>query len=311
MINRTHHITKVLFDLKLSEFVLNQIKKHLQKYNFTEIQTPIIENSNDITSAIINAYKENKIDQQPWKTYTFGPIFYKEKTQHNHFTRLNQMNIEIINSTSTMQDVYLIKMLDVFFHETMKLENYICKLNFIGDSKDRKSKTNWTKLKDALNLLSVSFVVDQTLDCEFEFSSRELGTQKVFCNGNSYLKENFNGISAEINWDRLLMLIEKNQNKLAIPQAPTLNVIIPTKIAQHQLALLLANELQNNGTCVDVFLEKNSIENLIKKTNKLGAKFALILGEDEQKNGTVSIKNMQTGQTTIVKQVEACKILKN
>ena len=79
---------------------------------------------------------------------------------------------------------------------------------------------------------------------------------------------------------------------------------------QQNLALLLAYELQSNNLCTDILLE-GSLKSMMRKSNKMGTKFVLILGEDEQKNSTVSIKNMQTGESETIKQAEAVGFLKN
>ena len=69
--------------------------------------------------------------------------------------------------------------------------------------------------------------------------------------------------------------------------------------------MLLANELQANKLCADVLLDNSSMTNMMRKANKIGAKFVLILGSEEQQNGTVTIKNMQTGKSETVKQTHA------
>jgi len=42
----------------------------------------------------------------------------------------------------------------------------------------------------------------------------------------------------------------------------------------------------------------------------MGAKHVLILGESEQKEGTVTVKNMQSGKSEILKQAEVVRFLK-
>jgi histidyl-tRNA synthetase len=118
-------------------------------------------------------------------------------------------------------------------------------------------------------------------------------------------KEDFASVGAAIGMGRLLMLVQSVENKLSIPQAPALHVILPFEKAQQPLALMLAATLQAKGLSTDVLLEGGSITNMMKKANKMGAKYVLLLGADEQKNGTVSIKNMIKGETVVVKQAEA------
>jgi len=44
---------------------------------------------------------------------------------------------------------------------------------------------------------------------------------------------------------------------------------------------------------------------MMRKSNKMGAAYALILGEKEQQSKTVTIKNMITGQEKRILQIKA------
>ena len=150
----------------------------------------------------------------------------------------------------------------------------------------------------------------------FEFASSELGAQDAFCGGGRYslgkevgAKESFPSIGAAIGLGRLLLLTEKYIDKLNIKQNPALYLILPMSEKQHDPSLLLANELHMNNFCVDVLLEGASIKSMMRKANKLGAKKVLILGDDEQMNSTVTVKDMQTGDSKVVKQTDITTIL--
>jgi len=196
-----------------------------------------------------------------------------------------------------------------------KLTDYLCKT----------CQQEWHDLTTMLSMLSVSYLIDPMLvrgldyynKTVFEFSSRELGAQNAFCGGGRYnlgkevgAKEDFPSIGVGIGIGRLLMLVETVQNKLIIPHDPPLHVIIPFTQEQHSLALLLASDLQNNHICVDLLVEGTSLSSMMKKANKMGAKHALLLGPDEQANGTVAIKNMMTGASETIKQAHAVKYLR-
>jgi len=406
--------TQDFLNLKLQNFVLQQAKKLLQCYNFSEIKTPIIEHTKlfvhslgketdvvskemyifnaekeesiclrpEVTASTTRAYVENRVEQKPWKVFSFGPMFRHERPQKGRWRQFDQLNIEVVNSDSIAQDAYFIKMLDVFFGETLKLENYVIKLNFLGCTKDRqehkkqlseflekikdqicdtcqkRKDTNilrifdckdetckklyqnapkltdhlckdcndeWEKLQEILQILSVSFIITPQLvrgldyynKTVFECSSQELGAQNAFCGGGRYdlgktleAKEGIPSIGVAIGIGRLLLLVEKNVDKLSLPQEPALHLIIPMTRQQQNLTLLLAYELQSNNLCTDVLLETGSMKSLMRKANKMAAKYVLILGEEELKNNTVSVKNMQTGKSEIIKQNQITSYLK-
>ena len=184
----------------------------------------------------------------------------------------------------------------------------------------------WLKLQHELEMLSVSFVVRSTLVrgldyyCKtvFEFVSANLGAQNAFCAGGRYdqLAREMGGsedqpsIGAAIGLERLLMLVESFPGALNIPPKPALYVLVPLSKAQEALALMLADELQAAQLCADIVLAGDSVKSVMKKANKMGASYALILGEDEQKTHQVTVKNMTTGAEEKIAQSELVKHLK-
>jgi histidyl-tRNA synthetase len=183
----------------------------------------------------------------------------------------------------------------------------------------------WQQLQDLLLMLSISFAYNPKLvrgldyynKTVFEFSSAELGAQNAFCGGGRYELASLLGgskpapsIGAAIGIERVLLLLEPLRDALRIPQQPALQIIMPMTPAQQPLALLLADTLRASGVCVDVLLGGDSIKAMMRTANKVGAQHALILGEAEQKNGTVMIKNMMTGAQEEIAQIKALEWLK-
>jgi histidyl-tRNA synthetase len=189
----------------------------------------------------------------------------------------------------------------------------------------KECKGEWQELTSLLSRLAVNYVVDALLVrgldyyCKtvFEFSSRELGAQNAFCGGGRYslgkdlgAKDDLPCVGVGIGSSRLQLLVEKSIQKLAIPQDQALHVIIPMTNEQKTLALLLAYQLQSNNLVTEVLFENASLSNMMKKANKLGAKYVLIVGPDEETQGTVSVKNMVKGETLVLKQVDVVGMLR-
>ncbi len=183
----------------------------------------------------------------------------------------------------------------------------------------------WGQLTQLLSMLSVNYAIDHTLvrgldyynKTVFEFSSRDLGAQNAFCGGGRYslgkdfgAKDNLSCVGAAIGMGRLLMLVEKHVQQLSLPQEPALHVVIPFSEQQLPLALMLVDQLLAHQLAADILCEKASISNLMKKANKAGAKYALIIGPDEQAQGTIAVKNMLKGETTVVKQADIISFLR-
>jgi len=184
----------------------------------------------------------------------------------------------------------------------------------------------WEKLKELLNILSVNFVhapslvrgLDYYCKTVFEFTSRELGAQDAFCAGGRYElgreiggKEEVPSIGCAIGMGRLLMLLGSVKDKLAIPQEKALHVVIPISIEQQSLSLLIADTMQDSDLCTDVMLDGGSMKSMMRRANKIGASYVLVVGEDEQKDGTVSVKNMLTGKGEKFKQAAVVEAIKN
>jgi histidyl-tRNA synthetase len=184
----------------------------------------------------------------------------------------------------------------------------------------------WLKVQHELEMLSVSFVVQPKLvrgldyynRTVFEFVSAHLGAQNAFCGGGRYdqlvhelgAKEDQPSIGAAIGWERLLLLLEPIKNSLSLPTQPPLYVLVPLAKAQEMVCLMLADELQAQGLCADIVLAGDSVKSVMKKANKMGASFALIVGEQEQNAHQVTVKNMTTGAEEKVAQSELVRHLR-
>lgn len=188
-------------------------------------------------------------------------------------------------------------------------------------------KQEWQQLQDQLHLLSVSYSYSPLLvrgldyydKTVFEFTSDNLGAQTAFCGGGRYNRlatqlgasKDFPCVGASIGIERLLLLLEPIMDRLQLPPEPSLHIIIPVALEQQPLALLLADELQAHNLCVDIFLEGDSLKSMMRKANKMGASFVLIIGSDEQAARKVMVKKMVTGQEELLDQTAVVTYLKN
>ncbi len=190
----------------------------------------------------------------------------------------------------------------------------------IADSLCEACEKEWAQVQEQLALLSVSHAyapnlvrgLDYYNKTVFEFVSENLGAQNSFCGGGRYdqlasllgAKEDQPSIGAAMGIERIMLLLEPTLDTLPLPQPPALQVIMPLSAAQQPLALLLADTLQAQNFCVEVLLEGDSMKSMMRKANKLGAAYALILGDEEQQNKTVMVKNMTTGEQEHVAQAD-------
>ncbi len=189
-----------------------------------------------------------------------------------------------------------------------------------------ESRQEWEQLQEELSLLSVSFSINPRLvrgldyynKTVFEFSSQNLGAQNAFCGGGRYDRlaqelgatESYPALGAAIGIERLLLLVEPMKDRLVLPQAPALLVIMPLTIAQNPLALLLADTLHAAKLSTEVFLDGDSLKSMLRRANKMGASYVVIVGDEEQQAKTVVVKNLMTGHQEAVAQIDLVSYLR-
>jgi histidyl-tRNA synthetase len=100
------------------------------------------------------------------------------------------------------------------------------------------------------------------------------------------------GIGFAAGVERLVALMGE-ENAAASPKPVA--AIIPMGEAAEVEGWKLASTLRAAGIAADIAYKGNA-KKRFERANKTGAAYAVILGEDELKNGTVTLKNLQTGE---------------
>ncbi len=136
----------------------------------------------------------------------------------------------------------------------------------------------------------------------FEFTTKELGAQGTVLAGGRYdgLVEMMGGppISG-VGWaggiDRLAMMLSDQ----SLPERQRPIAIIPLNQEYGFKGLKLAEILHRQGFIAEMTYDGN-LSKRMKKAGKMNASHALILGEEEMKNQTITVKNMDTGEQSTV-----------
>lgn len=183
----------------------------------------------------------------------------------------------------------------------------------------------WLLMRTMLEELSISYThapnlvrgLDYYDKTVFEFVSNALGSQSAFCGGGRYnglsqalgYNRSLPSVGAGIGIERLLMIIEAQQQKLQIPFKKKLIAVLPLGNEQRRAALLLADELRARNVCAVPVLTNESTKAMFRAANRLGAAFTLIIGSDEIRDGMVTVKNMTTGAEERVPQMKAIELM--
>jgi len=193
------------------------------------------------------------------------------------------------------------------------------------DYLDNESKEHFETLKSILDAAGVDYNINPRLVrgldyyCKtvFEWVTDDLGAQGTVCAGGRYdgLVEQLGGkptpaAGFAMGIERLLSLLEDSGKNVS--SAPDVFVILQGE--QAQLKGMSLVELVRDAV-PNLVLQTNcgggSFKSQMKKANKSEALIAILLGEDEVANGTVSVKFLREDkEQLLIKQSQLADVLK-
>ena len=175
---------------------------------------------------------------------------------------------------------------------------------------------DFSKLQELLTDAGIQYEVDPRIvrgldyynKTAFEFIHEKIGAKATVCGGGRYdnlintlagIKEP--GIGFGIGLERLMLAIDSENIDKSISTSPEYVIMPVGENVPHEKIYAIAKMLRNSGKTVVVDIMNRNFKSLIKYANKINAKYALILGEDELKNEAVTVKNMASGDQRTVK----------
>ena len=157
-----------------------------------------------------------------------------------------------------------------------------------------------------LELLGVTFELDDHLvrgldyytKTTFEFQFEKLGAQNAVCGGGryDYLAEELGGpptpgVGFSLGIERLLMALDGE--RLDPVSLPGLDVFVAgSEDVDRPQLLSLLGRLRDEGISADIDLMGRSLKSQMKHANRLGARFAVIVGEEELARGQVVLRDL-------------------
>lgn len=182
----------------------------------------------------------------------------------------------------------------------------------LHDYLDEQSKAHFEGLCSLLDAAGVKYEINPRLvrgldyysNTVFEWVTDQLGAQGTVCAGGRYdgLVEQLGGKpTPAIGWgmgiERLILLLEHCE---VIPQEATqyTDVYIAAVGDVQQSTMMLAEALRSELPFLRLVTNMGggSFKNQLKRADRSGAQVALIVGEDEARDKTVSIKPLRTNQ---------------
>ncbi len=178
----------------------------------------------------------------------------------------------------------------------------------IGDYLDEPCRQHFEQVKEILRSVGVDFQLNDRLvrgldyytRTAFEFTHGALGAQNAILGGGRYdgLSEALGGPPAPgivfaIGEDRLATSLGKSPEDVLRP--PDV-YIAPLGPGMNKEAARLARELRRHDLVAELGDENFRLKKSLETASKLGARFALIAGENELSTGVFALKNLGTGQ---------------
>ncbi|MBR3818796.1 MAG: histidine--tRNA ligase [Clostridia bacterium] len=173
-------------------------------------------------------------------------------------------------------------------------------------------KAHFESVKKYLDVMNIEYTVNprivRGLDyysrTVFEFVSTEIGAQGTVCGGGRYdgLVEELGGphtpaLGFGMGIERLLLLLKAQNIEIPEPSGCDL-YIAPMGDAASLEAMRIVSELRANGVSAQTDVVGRSLKAQMKFADKIGAKYTMVLGDNEIAEGKAKVKNMNTGEAT-------------
>jgi histidyl-tRNA synthetase len=189
------------------------------------------------------------------------------------------------------------------------------------DDLDTESRAHFDALLAQLDTLHIAYShnprlvrgLDYYTHTVFEWVTDELGAQGTVCAGGRYdgLVEQLGGratpaIGLAMGLERLVALL-MDQEVAKQPEGPDIYLVVPGGSGAGPEALTLAERLRDALPTLRLVLNcgGGSMKAQMKKADRTGARYAVILGPDEVAAGTVVLKPLrdsEAGQLTLAQQ---------
>lgn len=167
---------------------------------------------------------------------------------------------------------------------------------------------HFEKTQKYLTDMGIPFNIDATIvrgldyytKTVFEFVSTDIGAQGTICGGGRYdnLIESLGGNSIPgmgfaMGLERILLVMQAQG--VTFPNEPTPDIYIAS-MGEFDFALKLCHSLRCAGVHAMCDLDSKSLKAQMKNADRMGAKYSMVIGENEVSQSKAKIKNMESGE---------------
>lgn len=192
----------------------------------------------------------------------------------------------------------------------------------------KESQERFNKVTELLDRTNIPFEIDQTLvrgldyysEVVFEYhhfddNGETLGALGAGGHYSDLVKElggpDLPGIGLSFGVDRLVQVIHGDKDKEDY-NPYTLFYLIPVgDVNLEDVYEVLTSLRHEGGFSLDMFNEKRPLKTLIRKAEKRNAKYLIFVGEEEIKNNTLTIKNMETQEQMVINREDYKQVIRS
>jgi histidyl-tRNA synthetase len=193
------------------------------------------------------------------------------------------------------------------------------KLPRISQFLDEDCRKHFQEVQEILKAVEVPFTLNDRLvrgldyytRTAFEFTHGALGAQNAILGGGRYdgLSEALGGPSAPgigfaIGEDRLVLALKESAETME--RKPDV-YIAPLGPGMDREAAKIAREMRRHDVVAELGDESFRLKKSLETASKMGARFALIVGENEVKAAAFALKNLETGEQVSVPRAELAR----
>jgi histidyl-tRNA synthetase len=184
--------------------------------------------------------------------------------------------------------------------------------------KEKSAKEELFKLEKILLLLENSFGIknsqiqmsivrglDYYKGLVFEIEAPILGAEKQLCGGGAYdLISLFGGRDSPtagfaIGFDRTIVTLESEEFNFPETKIDVFIISLDNDLIEKSISI--AQSLREQGLTVDIDLMRRGLGKSLKYASSINAKNVAIIGSNEVKQDSVTIRNMETGDQKMIK----------
>ena len=200
--------------------------------------------------------------------------------------------------------------LRLFDDKREEIKSVMAKAPLLLDYLNKESKQHFETVQGLLRNIGIEFKInarmvrglDYYTGTTFEFDHEMLGAQSGIGGGGRYDGlmaslggADVSGIGFGLGVDRILMACQAENSLPAVINQIQL-FIAPITEAGKAAGFKLLAELREAGITCDMAYGDRALKGAMKAADKSGAKFGLVIGDDEIANGICQLKLMSSGQ---------------